>query len=212
MRITDPQALRALAHPVRLDLIESLTALGPATAAQCARRLGTSQASCSFHLRQLARYGLVEQAPGTGDRRERPWRLTDPEQSWSTDAGPAADQLEQVFVQREAERIQRGITTRAQQPQQWRDAGFLGGATLPVTPAELRQIAEGLRAVLSPYEDRLTDPTLRPDDAQFVRIFLAATPLALTDPPAPADSTAPESPLTPGAADGHWVDPSGADR
>src|SRR6188472_3238622 len=130
MRITDPQALRALAHPVRLDLIEVLTALGPATAAQCARRLGTSQASCSFHLRQLARYGLVEQAPDTGDRRERPWRLTDPEQSWSTDAGPAADQLEQVFVQREAERIQRGITNRAQAPQQWRDAGFLGGATL----------------------------------------------------------------------------------
>ena len=65
----------------------------------------TSQASCSFHLRQLAKYGFVEQAQPSEDSRERPWRLTDLEQSWSADAGPAADQLERVFVQREADRI-----------------------------------------------------------------------------------------------------------
>lgn len=69
--ITEPRQLRALAHPLRLDLIETLAALGPSTAAQCARELGQTQASCSFHLRQLAKYGYVEEAtPGT-DRRER---------------------------------------------------------------------------------------------------------------------------------------------
>ncbi len=181
MRITDPQALRALAHPIRLDLIEVLTALGPATAARCARQLGTSQASCSFHLRQLARYGLVEQAPDTGDRRERPWRLVAVEQSWSADAGPAGEQLEQVFVQREADRIRHGLRGRADQPPAWRDAGFLGGATLPLTPAELREVAGQLRAVLARYESRLTDPAERPEDARFVRIFLAGTPLDLTE-------------------------------
>ncbi len=132
MQITDPRALRALAHPLRLDLVELLGALGQATAAACARQLGTSQASCSFHLRQLAKYGFVEQAPPSEDSRERPWRLTDLEQNWSTDAGPAADQLERVFVQREADRILAWLAAD-DAPDAWRKSSFVGGATLPVT-------------------------------------------------------------------------------
>ena len=53
MELTDPQAIRALAHPLRLDLVE-LLGQGPMTAAECARALGSTQANCSFHLRQLA--------------------------------------------------------------------------------------------------------------------------------------------------------------
>jgi hypothetical protein len=182
MRITDSRALRAMAHPLRLDLIEVLTALGPATAAVCARHLGVGQASCSFHLRQLAKYGFVEQAEASGDRRERPWRLTDLEQSWSTvDAGPAADQLDRVFVQREADRMLGWLTASGREPERWQRAAFVGGATLPVTAIELREIAEQLRAVLDPYVKRLSDPTTRPDDARFVRILLSGTPLSHLD-------------------------------
>ena len=182
MRITDSRALRAMAHPLRLDLIEVLTALGPVTAAVCARHLGVSQASCSFHLRQLAKYGFVEQADASGDRRERPWRLIDLEQSWSTvDAGPAADQLDRVFVQREADRILGWQTNMAREPEIWQRASFVGGATLPVTATELREIAERLRAVLDPYVQRLTDPTTRPDGTRFVRILLSGTPLSHLD-------------------------------
>ncbi len=103
MRITDPLTVRALAHPLRLDLIEVLGTLGPATAARCGRQLGVSQASCSFHLRQLAKYGFVEEAEPGPDRRERVWRLTDFEQSWQS--GPVTDQLDRVFIQREADRM-----------------------------------------------------------------------------------------------------------
>jgi hypothetical protein len=171
-----------MAHPLRLDLIEVLTALGPVTAAVCARQLGVSQASCSFHLRQLAKYGFVEQAPASGDRRERPWRLVDLEQSWSTvDAGPAADQLDRVFVQREADRMLGWLTTSPREPEHWRRAAFFGGATLPVTAIELREIAEQLRAVLDPYVKRLSDPTTRPDGTRFVRILLSGTPLSHLD-------------------------------
>ena len=74
MEISDPKAIRALAHPLRLDLLDLLVATGPATAAQCGRVLQASQASCSFHLRQLAKYGLVEDAGPGSDRRERLWR------------------------------------------------------------------------------------------------------------------------------------------
>lgn len=179
MRITDPKAMRALAHPLRLDLLEVLARLGPATAATCARQLGTSQASCSFHLRQLAKYGFVEPGPESADRREHLWRLTDVEQSWSSaEPGPATDQLERVFIQREADRLLHWVGVAAAEPEHWRRAAFLGGMTLPVTPAELESIGERLRAVLEPYVERLERPESRPDDARFVRLLLSATPLS----------------------------------
>jgi DNA-binding MarR family transcriptional regulator len=176
VQITDPRALRALAHPLRLDLVELLGTLGQATAAVCARHLGTSQASCSFHLRQLAKYGFVEQAQPSEDSRERPWRLTDLEQSWSADVGPAADQLERVFVQREADRIL-GWLAADDVPAAWRKSSFVGGATVPVTVHELESIRAELRAALEPYVRRLADRSDWPTDARFVRILLAGTPL-----------------------------------
>jgi DNA-binding transcriptional ArsR family regulator len=174
MRITDPRAIRALAHPLRLDLIEALATLGPSTAARCGRHLGVSQASCSFHLRQLAKYGFVEEAPPGPDRRERTWRLTDVEQAW--ESGPMTDQLDRVFVQREADRMIAWTGRRDGEPAEWRDAAFVGGATLPVTAEELLQLRRDLRAVLEPYVTRLTDPAARPDGARFVRLVLAGTP------------------------------------
>jgi hypothetical protein len=177
VQITDPRALRALAHPLRLDLVELLGALGRATAAECARRLGPSQASCSFHLRQLAKYGFVEQAPPSDDSRERPWRLTDLEQSWSAGAGPASEQLERVFVQREADRILGWLVSDDAASEAWRDASFVGGLTVPVTVAELESIRAELRAAVEPYVRRLSDRTDWPPETRFVRIMLAGTPL-----------------------------------
>ena len=63
-RMTDPRALRALAHPLRLSLLGMLRTEGPLTATRAGELLGESSASCSFHLRQLAKYGLVEEAGG----------------------------------------------------------------------------------------------------------------------------------------------------
>jgi DNA-binding MarR family transcriptional regulator len=177
VKITDPRAIRALAHPLRLDLIELLGTLGPTTAADCARRLGTSQASCSFHLRQLAKYGFVEEAQASPDGRKRPWQLTDLEQSWSSDVGPAADHLERVFVQREADRMLHWIGRSSDEPKQWRESSFLGGATLPLSPAELDGIGDQLRAVLEPYVRRLEDRRDWPSDARFVRVVLSSVPL-----------------------------------
>jgi predicted ArsR family transcriptional regulator len=178
MRIDDPRALRALAHPLRLDLIELLAVEGPATAATCARELGTSQASCSFHLRQLAKYGVVEVAPAGSDRRERPWRLTDIEQRWSADdADAAGGRLNRVLVRREADRILDWAAARAEEPAGWRSAAFFGGATVRLTADELHRLRAGLRSLLDPYVERLGDRTAEPSDARDVRILLAGTPL-----------------------------------
>src|SRR3954447_19845445 len=71
--LTDPKAMRAMAHPVRLALMEALNDAGTLTATEAAERVGESPSNCSFHLRQLAKYGFVGGAEG-GKGRRRPWR------------------------------------------------------------------------------------------------------------------------------------------
>ena len=68
IELTDPAALRAIAHPIRLGLVGLLRREGPLTASEAGRRLGESSGSTSYHLRQLERFGLVEEA---GERRGR---------------------------------------------------------------------------------------------------------------------------------------------
>ena len=68
----------ALGHPVRVALVELLHERGTVTSTEAARELGGSSGLHSFHLRQLARYGLIEEVPGDGGGRAKPWRLASP--------------------------------------------------------------------------------------------------------------------------------------
>lgn len=179
-KITDPRAMRALSHPLRIALMEILGAEGTATASRCAELLGESHASCSFHLRQLAKYGFVEEAESE-DRRERPWRLVTIRQNIAAvqpdiASTVAADQLARVFVQRDAERAMHWIDTHHDQPEEWRRASFSAGAMLPVTPEELDAIGDRIRDVIEPYVARIEDPSLRPDGARWVRVYSAGFP------------------------------------
>ena len=75
--LSDPRVLRAIAHPVRTRILEELSASGPIRAADVARELGIPANQASFHLRQLAKYGLVEEAPEEArDKRDRVWKAT----------------------------------------------------------------------------------------------------------------------------------------
>ncbi len=87
-RVTDSDALKALAHPVRLALLETLVTEGPMTATQAAGRVGSSPSNCSWHLRKLAEHGFVREARGhTG--RNRPWQAVSQGLDWGEpdDAG-----------------------------------------------------------------------------------------------------------------------------
>src|SRR6185312_13872143 len=124
VRLTDPMALRAYAHPLRLRLVGLLRSEGPHTATQAAEKLGDTVPSCSFHLRQLAKYGLVERAPGA-DARERPWRATAQATSWESDSDnpehrAAVDHLDAVVFARYAERVRDYLGRRASEPREWR--------------------------------------------------------------------------------------------
>lgn len=77
--VHDPSVLRAIAHPVRNRILSELAAQGPLRAADVAADLDIPANQASFHLRQLAKYGLVEEDPGAArDRRDRVWKLTSP--------------------------------------------------------------------------------------------------------------------------------------
>src|SRR3989442_5714240 len=73
LELTDPKVMRALAHPARTAILNLLQEQGSATATECAEAVGESPSACSYHLRQLAAYGFVEQVPSE-DGRERRWR------------------------------------------------------------------------------------------------------------------------------------------
>ena len=133
-----------MAHPVRLALVSLLRRDGPLTATQAAERVGESPSSCSFHLRQLAKYGLVEDAGG-GRGRERPWRATALFTSWSSVAddpelAAAGEALSTVVAERYFERMRDWIGRREREPAAWREAMPFGDTVIYVTTAELAEL------------------------------------------------------------------------
>jgi len=154
LQLTDPRALRAVAHPTRLKLLSELRRVGPLTATQAGERIGESPAACSFHLRLLAKYGLVEEAGG-GRGRARPWRATAMGHEWAS-RGPsgepdeASDLLSRVVVERWFEEALGWIERRAEETEEWAEAAVFEDRLLYLTPAELedlnRRIAERTRS------------------------------------------------------------------
>jgi DNA-binding transcriptional ArsR family regulator len=182
IELTDPRALRAVAHPIRLELIGLLRRSGPMTATQAATRIGESPASCSFHLRQLAKYGLVEEAGG-GRGRERPWRATAPLTSWEA-PGDDADRVEatamlsRVVVERYFEQALEWLERRRSEPAEWAQISSFGDRVLYATPEELEELEERLADLLDPFIGRLEDPSTRPDGARAVNVIQLIFPLS----------------------------------
>jgi DNA-binding transcriptional ArsR family regulator len=178
MEISDPKAIRALAHPLRLDVLQFLGASGPATAAQCARVLGVSQASCSFHLRQLAKYGFAEDAGPGRDRRERLWRATSTRLSIRDGAGDKAvrQRLEQLVVERDVQAILDYLRRPDGASPEWRRKAGIVTAMAVLSPDEAADLKEKWLALLMPYTARTDGRQPRPGQRP-VRYFMSAIPL-----------------------------------
>jgi len=182
LELTDPRALRALAHPVRLALVGLLRREGPLTATQAAELLGESPASCSFHLRQLAKYGLVEEAGG-GRGRERPWRATAlftglPNVARSPELAAASELLSSAVAELYFDRLMRWIEKKAEEPREWQHAAIWGDTGLYVTPEELARLDGDLQALVEPYLERIANRELRPPDSRLVMFICLAFPTA----------------------------------
>lgn len=183
--LTDPRALRALAHPTRMKLVGLLRRHGPLTATQAGSLLGEVPASASFHLRQLAKYGLVEEAPG-GRGRERPWQATAGFTSWSgVGAGPqmeaAAQLLSSVVADRYHEQFIEWLEQQPREPLEWQEAASFTDFTLYLTADELTELGRRIVAQLQPYLDRTTDPAKRPEGSRMVTAMQLAFPAEAPD-------------------------------
>lgn len=178
MRTTDPERIRALAHPVRMDLIQYLGDAREATATQCAAHLGETVANCSFHLRTLARAGFVEPAPARG--REKPWRLAADERTMSAEPGNPASrmavtELAGLAMLREVDRVKAFMQTTDDPPPGWEDTFTVLQSSFWATADEMRQLVLDVRALTDRFDDR-RDPALRPPGARLGRLFATVNP------------------------------------
>lgn len=184
-RISDAQTMRALAHPVRIALLETLTLSGPMTATEAGERIGESPTTCSFHLRQLAKYGFVEEAGG-GKGRARPWRMTSIGMNVSagddSESELAAEAFARLYRERAFARYRAWLEGRGAYPRKWRKAASESSLLAYLTAEELSALTEDLVALVgSRYHERLTDPAQRPPGAIPVETLVLSYPV---EPPA----------------------------
>ena len=177
--LTDPRALRALAHPTRLAILDRLNEGGPATATACGESVGISASAASYHLRSLARWGLVADAEG-GRGRERPWKAVGSGFSFEL-----ADATSPAHIAAHAalggQLVASGerwtaefVRAESQLEPVWRRASHLANKTLMLTPAEAEEIVARIEQLLEPYgRSRRTDA---PEDARVARLLLRLFP------------------------------------
>lgn len=183
--VSDPLVLRALAHPIRQQLLGLVGREGTITGAEAARQLDISQALASHHLRQLAKYGFVEPAEAD-DHRARPWQVT----STSTYLRPevaegreASDVLQRMAVERAVQEFINWQHRRAELGNDWVEPTDIANGLLYLTAAELAELRAGLDALIEPLvaRRRVGQHADRPPDAEPVSFLFLAIPIPRTE-------------------------------
>ena len=174
--LSDPRTLRAVAHPVRLGILEQLTVHGAMTATELAERLDETPSNCSWHLRKLAESGFVEEAEG-GTGRKRPWQAVDQGMTWgdadeSPELARAGDALNQIMMERAMARFGAARARRRDESPAWQEAMTVTQSMLWLTAEELDEINLGVRELMMSKIDRFEHPDRRPDGARICA-FLA---------------------------------------
>ena len=184
--VSDVRVLAALAHPVRFQLLGYLLELGPRTATECAAVVEATPSACSYHLRHLARFGLVERADGEDatDGRERRWQASatgfrlgvGPPSADSPAEHAARRSLAVAGVDENARLAREYLATAEVLPAEWQDAAGFAAYGLRVTPEELAAIGAALDEVLRPYVGATREDV--PDGARAVHVTVQAFPRA----------------------------------
>ncbi|AOS65705.1 ArsR/SmtB family transcription factor [Actinoalloteichus hymeniacidonis] len=174
----DVSALRALAHPLRITLIQELGIHGPATASQLGRRLGETSGATSYHLRQLARHGLIEDDDERSAGRERWWRrkesgfaLAGFEFMRKQETRAAAQLVIREFQRGKDERLRRWLEGKDRWSDEWYQASMDSTVMMRLNPALLFELTSELVAVIERYRGRSVG-----DDAESVELQLNAFP------------------------------------
>ncbi|MFJ1598359.1 ArsR/SmtB family transcription factor [Streptomyces sp. NPDC088261] len=196
---TDLAALKALAQPRRQQILERLTLHGPATSAILARALGLNTGATSYHLRELARYGFVEQTDGATPRGERWWRAVPgdrrfpPRSRQSPETRVLMDALNHQAYAADLDLFER-LQRESDDLGDWADAFPYSRGTMRLTRDELAEFFEEYIALLNRYKrpDALTPPGARP---VFTRLLAFPAP----------DAPAPDAPALGASVSSHGV-------
>ncbi|MFD9572702.1 helix-turn-helix domain-containing protein [Streptomyces sp. NPDC059982] len=179
VRILDARSLRGLAHPLRIRLLASLRRNGPATASGLAEELGESSGATSYHLRQLAAHGFVEDAPGHGKGRERWWQASHDGTAFDEDllgdADPetkkAADVFRGEILNIHTQELTTWLGEARTWPQEWLHAHDLSDFTLRLTPEQSHELIHKMHELVNSYRD-LPESA----DSETVRVHTHAFP------------------------------------
>jgi DNA-binding transcriptional ArsR family regulator len=184
--LRDPRAIKALAHPARLAVIEEFFAGRRLTATECAEIAGLSASAMSYHLRALERWGIIRRSESTGDGRQRPWEAAGNRLSVDSAEPRASAAGEAVLVARLLDR-QRAETLAylaSHEPGSgWYDAMSISSSTLWLTQVETVKLNQQMADLLSAYEDRRSGSD-HPPDSRRVRVMVNLVPVPLV----PAES------------------------
>ncbi|MGW7328537.1 ArsR/SmtB family transcription factor [Streptomyces sp. NPDC054840] len=184
VRALDAHSLRGLAHPLRMRMLTALRHEGPATASQLAERFGESSGSTSYHLRQLAAHGFVEDAPGHGKGRERWWRAaqegTSLDESSMQDADPATRGAVDVFLREiaatHAQELGAWLRDAHHWSAQWRSGSDLSDFTLRLTAGQSEELLHRVHDLINSYRG-----LPEAEDTETVRLHTHVFPLGTCD-------------------------------
>ncbi|NHD17713.1 helix-turn-helix transcriptional regulator [Actinopolyspora sp. BKK1] len=154
----DARSLRGLAHPLRVRILGSLRTDGPSTATRLAELFGQSSGTTSWHLRQLAEHGFVEQDPERGNRRERWWRAARRETELrpekfggDPELGPVLSSLLHEVAAVHHRRTAEYVSALNEWPREWRAASELSDWVLSLSPRELARFTAEARQLVERY-------------------------------------------------------------
>jgi DNA-binding transcriptional ArsR family regulator len=171
--VLEMAALKGLAHPLRVAIIDVLSAYGPATASALAERLGESSGATSYHLRQLEKHGFVREETERGTGRERWWaRVPRPISLDATELGPTganreAGDLVMAEWQRNRQKRLGAFLTHGLETvgKEWIEVSNVGTANVQLTREQLQGLTDELAAVVDSYLERFRNqkkPGARP--------------------------------------------------
>jgi len=158
-RDLDMESLKALSHPLRVQLFDMLSVYGPATASGLAERLSESSGATSYHLRQLEKHGFVRELEGHGTTRERWWErvpgginIGSPA-SDETPAGRSAAQLIYREFRRSQDRLLNEFVDHGHDvlPEEWAEASDLSTVNSNLTAEQLKAFVDAVRAAIDEY-------------------------------------------------------------
>lgn len=175
--LTDPRALRALAHPARTAVIDELYQGNVRTASELAELTGLTPSAMSYHLRALEKWGIVRRAERTGDARERPWRRCAPELRWDDEEAPRAtrDAIAGLYVERLRRDLSAAHAAQRELPPEWVNATTISRGFPWLTLAEAQAATQAVTDAIAVARGRTPDD--HPPDARRIAFFWAVAPL-----------------------------------